>query len=70
MIDQVLVKDMNSIKKAGMDVLTEKLGPIGMIKFVRQFDSGSGDYAKECHNWLSDLTIEDINNEIRMLKQE
>ena len=33
---------MNSIRKLGFDALTEKLGLIGMIKFVRQFDSRRG----------------------------
>ncbi|MCL2294954.1 MAG: hypothetical protein FWC36_08845 [Spirochaetes bacterium] len=68
MINQALAKDMNSIRKLGIDALTEKLGPIGMIEFVRQFDSGYGDYTKERHNWLDNLTIEDINDEIKKLK--
>ena len=69
MINQVLAKDMNSIRKLGIDALTEKLGPIGMIEFVRQFDSGYGDYTKERHNWLDCLTIENIDNEIKSMKE-
>ena len=69
MISQVLAKDMNSIRKLGIDALTEKLGPIGMIEFMRQFDSGYGDYTKERHTWLDNLTIEDINNEIKTIKK-
>ena len=65
MISQVLTKDMNFIRRLGIDALTEKLGPIGMIEFMRQFDSGYGDYTKERHVWLDDLTIEDISNEIK-----
>jgi hypothetical protein len=55
---------LNSIRKQGIDALTEKLGPIGMVEFMRQFDSGYGDYTKERHAWLDSLTIEDISNEI------
>jgi len=36
-----------------------------MIEFMRQFDSGYGDYTKERHAWLDHLTFEDICNEIR-----
>ena len=68
MISQVLTKDMNSIRRLGIDALTEKLGPIGMIEFIRQFDSGYGDYTKERHIWLDNLTIDDINSEIQKLK--
>ena len=68
MSDQTLTRDMNSIRKLGIDALTEKLGPVGMIEFMRQFDSGYGDYTKERHMWLDNLTIEDINNEIKKPK--
>ena len=65
MISQELAKDKNSVRRLGIDALTEKLGPIGMIEFMRQFDSGYGDYTKERHAWLDNLTIEDITNEIK-----
>jgi len=68
MTSQVLTKDMNSIRRLGIEALTEKLGPIGMIEFIRQFDSGNGDYTKERHTWLDNLTIEDITNEIKNMK--
>jgi hypothetical protein len=64
MINYALTKDLNSIRKQGIDALTEKLGPIGMVEFMRQFDSGYGDYTKERHTWLDGLTIEDISSEI------
>jgi len=65
MINQALAKDKNSIRRLGIDALTEKLGPIGMVEFMRQFDSGYGDYTKERHAWLDNLTMEDIINEIK-----
>ena len=65
MISQVLIKDKNSIRRLGIEALTEKLGPIGMIEFIRQFDPGYGDYTKERHAWLDNLTLEDICTEIR-----
>jgi hypothetical protein len=68
MNSQTIVKDMNTIRKLGIEALNDKLGPIGMIEFMRQFDSGYGDYTKERHNWLEGLTIEDINNEIKKRK--
>jgi hypothetical protein len=44
----------------GIEALTEKLGPVGMIEFLRQFDSGYGDYTKERHEWLDDIDIDTI----------
>ncbi|MDR1149008.1 MAG: hypothetical protein LBK66_10295 [Spirochaetaceae bacterium] len=68
MISQTMVKDLNSIRKLGIEALNEKLGPLGMVEFMRQFDSGYGDYTKERHDWLDELTIEDISNEIKKIK--
>jgi len=68
MIDQIVTKDLNAIRRLGIDALTEKLGTIGMLEFMRQFDSGYGDYTKERQSWLNDLTIEDISNEIKNMK--
>ena len=63
-----ITRDINSIRRLGIDALTERLGPVGMIEFIRQFDTGYGDYTKERHSWLDKLTIEDINNEIIKMK--
>jgi hypothetical protein len=70
MISEVLAKDVNSVRRLGIDALTEKLGPVGMLEFMRQFDSGFGDYSKERHSWLGSLTIEGINDEISNIKQK
>jgi hypothetical protein len=31
MINQTLAKDMNSIRRLGIEALNEKLGPLGMV---------------------------------------
>ena len=48
-----------------MDALMKKPGPDGMIRFIKQFDSGSGDYTKDRHAILDSFTIDDIVNEIK-----
>jgi hypothetical protein len=68
MNNQSVVMDKNAIRKLGLEALNEKLGPVGMVEFIQQFDSGYGDYTKERHNWLDKLTIEEICNEINNSK--
>lgn len=53
------------IRQQGLDALVKALGPVGMVRFLHQFDSGSGDYTKERQQWLGSLTLEDILGEIR-----
>jgi hypothetical protein len=59
------VRDLGAIRKRGIEVLTEKLGPVGMVDFIRQFDSGYGDYTKERHEWLEDENVATISKKIR-----
>ena len=35
-----------------------------MIRFIQQFDSGSGDYTKERHKWLEHYELDEIAEEI------
>lgn len=58
------VKDLYRIRKMGIEALTEKLGPVGMAEFIRQFDSGCGDYTKERYEWLRNMDIEKIAKRI------
>ncbi len=42
------------IRKQGIAALAQQLGPVGMIRFLQQFESGHGDYSVERHQWLPD----------------
>ena len=35
------------VRNAGVKALQEALGPVGMVKFMQQYDMGYGDYTKE-----------------------
>jgi hypothetical protein len=58
-------RDLGFIRKKWIEALTEKLGPVGMVEFIRQFDSGYGDYTKERHEWLEDENVATISKKIR-----
>lgn len=55
-----IARDLGTIRKMGIKALTEKLGSVGMVEFIRLFDSGYGDYTKERHEWLDNIDIETI----------
>lgn len=38
------------IRTVGVQVLKEALGPVGVVRFIQQFDLGHGDYTKERQN--------------------
>ena len=53
------------IRKAGLEAVAKKLGPLGMVRFLQQFETGRGDYTKERDQWLKDADIKKIISEIR-----
>jgi len=64
-IEDIAVLTPNEIRKEGLKALTEKLGPLGMVLFLRQFDAGNGDYTIERGQWLSGWTAEKIYEQLR-----
>jgi hypothetical protein len=53
------------IRKAGLEAVAKKLGPLGMVRFLQQFETGRGDYTKERDQWLKDADVKEIISEIR-----
>ncbi len=43
---------LDEIRKAGLEALSRELGPVGMVRFLQQFETGSGDYSTERSQWL------------------
>lgn len=58
------------INRIGYEALANALGFDGMIRFLRQFETGSGDYTQERHQWLDPFTIEDIFNQIEQRRSQ
>ena len=56
---------LNEIRKNGIDALTEKLGTVGMIRFMQQDETGYGDYTKEREELLGNPTIEELAKSIK-----
>ena len=51
---------LDEIRKAGVEALAQTLGPVGMVRFLQQFDTGKGDYTKERGQWLGEMTIDEV----------
>lgn len=47
------------IRREGWKALTERLGVSGAIRFLAQYDPGTGDYTKERHELFAGLTLEE-----------
>lgn len=53
------------VRKAGLEALAKALGPVGMVRFLQQFEVGTGDYAREREELLNGLDVKSIVKEIK-----
>jgi hypothetical protein len=49
---------LNQIWQTGLEALLERLGPVGMIRFLQQFETGQGDYTAERESWLTETDLD------------
>jgi hypothetical protein len=49
-----------------MDLLARELGPGGYARYLALHRSGRGDYTRDRHQWLDNVSIEDIARELKI----
>jgi len=48
------MKTISEIRREGIQALTQALGPVDMARFISSYETGSGDYTRDRHQWLPD----------------
>lgn len=56
---------LEQVRVAGYRALMRELGPVNLVRFFQQFETGDGDYTCERHQWLDHYTLDDIVQEIQ-----
>ncbi|MHC5062088.1 MAG: hypothetical protein ACYTFK_13570 [Planctomycetota bacterium] len=57
--------NLTQVRQVGLEILSRELGPVGMVRFLQQFEMGQGNYTEERHQWLDELTVDEIANQIQ-----
>jgi hypothetical protein len=60
---------LEQVRLTGLKALSRDLGPVGLVRFLQQFEMGYGDYTTERHGWLGDPTVQDISQEIERKRE-
>lgn len=55
-----MTQTLDEIRREGLAALRQKLGRAGMVRFLQQFGQGSGDYAKQRHDWVDQTSMSDL----------
>jgi hypothetical protein len=61
---------LEEIRRAGLEALLRELGPEGMVRFLQQFQPGSGDYTAERAELLGTPTVAELGEALRKLRDE
>lgn len=54
-----------SLRRVGLEALARALGPVGMARFLQQFEIGEGDYTRDRDQWLGGMDVKGIIKEIK-----
>jgi hypothetical protein len=63
------MRTLEEIRRDGLEALRERLGQAGMMRFLAQFDNGSGDYATDRQEWADHTSLEEIRKAARRLRR-
>ena len=53
-----------------LNIILDRLGPVGMMRFIRIRRPGTGDYTAERHQWLDKLDWQTILEGIQEVEKE
>jgi hypothetical protein len=53
-------RTLDEVRAEGLNALIERLGRADMIRFLQQFETGSGDYATERTSWAERTALSEI----------
>ena len=53
-------RTLDEVRSEGLRALRERLGRVDMVRFLQQFETGRGDYARDRHDWVDRTTLDDI----------
>jgi hypothetical protein len=57
------------IRTVGFEALMRELGPAGAIRFIQQYESGSGDYTRDRKKRLPKKSVREIGKQIMKQRQ-
>ena len=63
-------RTLEEIREAGLQALITHLGPVGMIRFLQQFETGRGNYTAEREQWLDNPPVQILAAEIQRRRHD
>lgn len=55
---------LQELRREGLQALLDRLGPADAIRFLQSYDAGRGDYTRDRHQWLKEVTVCDVKRNV------
>ena len=68
MSEEIRLPNLAELRKRGLEALVRELGMVDALRFLHLDGAGQGNYTQDRDKWLGELTIEQIEEEIRQMK--
>jgi hypothetical protein len=65
-----MTKTQQELVRQGYQALVDTLGVVDTIRFIQHFSPGQGDYTKERHEWLDQISREDILTSMKQRRED
>ena len=56
---------LEQVRRIGITALAQKLGAVGMVRFLQQSETGWGDYTKERQQWLGNPDLKELFDAVK-----
>jgi hypothetical protein len=53
-------RTLDEVRQEGLLALRDRLGRADMLRFLQQFETGSGNYAEERQQWVDKIDLNEI----------
>lgn len=63
-------KPLSELTQQAIDILFKEIGIVNTVRFLNQFTTGYGDYTEERESLLKDLTLEEIVEAARKVREK
>lgn len=60
----------SNLRKKGLQALHKSLGPVGMVRFLQQFEEGTGDYTRDRKRLLTAKNVSEVAEKIKRARKQ
>jgi hypothetical protein len=68
MSEEIRLPTLPELRRRGFEALVRELGAANALRFLHLCGTGHGDYTRDRDQWLSGLTVEQTEEEVRRMK--